>query len=452
MLKFNSISSLFLFFSLSWASACVAGPAEEYSVFQSIEEDWSHYGYVDATGKVAIPPQYHRAYPFAANGLARVLIRDQNDYAFINAAGMVVFGSDKFSRLEDFSSDGLAVAYIEVGKNKYFNGAVTTPIEQAGFINTKGEWIIKPIFSSVDAFASNGLARATDLATGLMGFIGRDGRWRIPPTFQRAGSFSANGLAFATEQKDRNTSINDLWMGYIDAAGSWVIPPRNWSTYPFTPIGIAKVYDRASKKIGYIDGKGDWVWPPTFTDTSRGFGHEGTAIVTLDGDYLKPWLIDTKGEKTPLPGYAPSSYTAPEPPSFSDQGLAVMWDGKGQGVGLIDSKGRWVLPAKFNSIGDNMSPPIFATNGWLFVEHERTPRLVNREGEFSPVFDAYIVNRKKEAALKRAEDARRYPPQNVKRNLMFFGLWALALVVAGFLMVVAFLVWLWKNRHGYRPR
>lgn len=380
----------------AWGMTCRAGPAENLAVFHAADVDLAQRGYVDRTGTVVIPPRYLRAYPFAANGLARVEAQNVG-VGFIDARGEWAIVPGRFGRLGDFGEDGLAVAYVRVGEDSSLGGAVTTPKYRAGFIDARGEWVVAPDFREVYPFAANGLARAVDDRTGLTGFIGTDGAWRIAPTFPRAGDFGADGLAAAVRAGPPDESVTPAPMGYIDATGQWAIAPRDGHAYPFAH-GVAQFTERGTNRSGYVDRTGAWVLAPAFGEGSRPFGPDGRAVVVLD-DYRRPMLVDVHGARIALEG--------PVYSDFSAQGLAVAFNADGTKMGLIDGDGQWVLPAAFASIGDGDAAPEFPPNGWLAVMHEGRPRLVDRSGAFSAAFDAWIVEREAQRSAERAAQAPR---------------------------------------------
>ncbi len=76
-------------------------------------------------------------------------------------------------------------------------------------------------FDRIKGFAENGLAAASYIDKKAMspkwGFIDSQGNWCIKPVYDDAGVFSVNGLA--------PVKIGDFW-GYIDTTGNMVIEPQ----------------------------------------------------------------------------------------------------------------------------------------------------------------------------------------------------------------------------------
>src|SRR5688572_24385123 len=157
------------------------------------------FGYVDASGKVVIKPQFESVGYFAdglawaetadkkvgfidktgawvikpifsvakeidpSTGLARVKIGD--DWSYVNKSGDML--SVKDSEYWGDFSDGLAA-----GKK---DGKV-------GFFNSKGEWVIQPQFEGTRGFKNGYAAVEKDKNWGT---IDTSGNWVIKPTFDR---------------------------------------------------------------------------------------------------------------------------------------------------------------------------------------------------------------------------------------------------------------------------
>ena len=104
-----------------------------------------------------------------------------------------------------------------------------------GYVNTKGEWIIKPQFYHAYDF-SDGLAtvligKRHDLKFAV---IDRSGDYVIEPQTRFISSFS-EGLA-----RSRIGELGDLKYGFIDKAGEFVIEPKFRNVEDFSE-GLAAV-------------------------------------------------------------------------------------------------------------------------------------------------------------------------------------------------------------------
>jgi hypothetical protein len=196
------------------------------------------WGYVDATGSVVIPPQFDSAAPFS-DGLAVVELNHR--FGYIGPDGRFVV-QPKYYKAEPFK-DGLALVctkrpstplgtgeygvslftdftyidrsgreirhpfFAEYASNFSEGLAAVKPgvmlggCAKGGYLNTKGEWSIKPQFDEVHDF-SEGLAAVNEGgkcgAGGKWGYIDRDGGLVIPFEFDFAGNFQ-NGRACVKE-------------------------------------------------------------------------------------------------------------------------------------------------------------------------------------------------------------------------------------------------------------
>ena len=93
-----------------------------------------HYGYIDVTGKLVIPPVFVFAYLFS-DSLA-LLSRDWIHHQYINQAGEVVIALNKGQKGRPFS-EGLAPVMYD---------------DSWGFIDKTGEWVIKRTYRKIDRF------------------------------------------------------------------------------------------------------------------------------------------------------------------------------------------------------------------------------------------------------------------------------------------------------------
>lgn len=221
------------------------------------------YGFIDKTGKFVIEPIYDTASSFK-NSLALVTVytgleRDilaiilREDRAiitkrgFIDKTGAMIVGKTKknhigkFDRADQFS-EGLAAVKID-GK--------------WGYVNTKGETVIKFKFRNAKSFSED-LALAT-IDGKNWGFIDKSGEFVIKPQFTSANEFS-EGLAGVSTDK------NLVNWGFIDKAGNIVIKPDFREVFDFKQ-GVATVFFRDSS-FGYIDKTGKSIFETRFAGAS----------------------------------------------------------------------------------------------------------------------------------------------------------------------------------------
>jgi glucan-binding YG repeat protein len=214
----------------------------------AVEEN-GKWGYINAQGVMIVPTRFDRATHFAANGLAAV--RDNVGWGYINSKGEMVIPAE-FYKAESFGSNGLAL--------------VINKPDEAGYalINTKGEVVLDTsakLSFQVPCFAANGLApkaKKSEANVENWGYTNIKGEWVIQPRFQRVEHFADNGLAAVME--------NDKW-GYINAQGEMVIPVRFQNAQTFTANNLAAVMEKG--KWGYINAKGESVINPRFEEIKK---------------------------------------------------------------------------------------------------------------------------------------------------------------------------------------
>ncbi len=310
------------------------------------------WGFIDATGREVVPPQYSDADDFR-DGLTLVA-KDEQRWGVISAIGSVVvplehkwtdlrlvgggivriqkdrqfalldrkgqpLTSQRFDRTADeFSEDRLAVA---VG-------------DQWGFVDGHGHLAIPPRFSFAGNF-KDGLAKVT--ADGArQGFIDRDGREVIPQVYVSVGEFSEGlvSLAKNTAAEGPNQgrpAVERIRFGFVDRTGKLVLPFEYQGLFsinafvaaghPYFSEGLAAVR-LASGKPAYVDRNGKVALEPNY-DAITPFD-QGLAIVGRrngsESDLLETVyhlsLIDRSGKVV-----TPREYDVLRP--FSD-GLAAV--------------------------------------------------------------------------------------------------------------------------------
>ena len=98
-----------------------------------------------------------------------------------------------------------------------FAGVNDYDLTLAGYIDEKGEWVIRPQFLRAEPFGE-GLAAVQEWATRDYGFIDESGEWVITPRFSSVGWPFRGGLVYA----DVSDDSSERHSGWIDRTGSWV--------------------------------------------------------------------------------------------------------------------------------------------------------------------------------------------------------------------------------------
>ncbi len=193
------------------------------------------YGYCDLEGNIIVAPQFDMGFDFH-DGLAAVKFGEK--WGYITAAGAYVV-TPTYTYASDFSG-GFAVCSLSSGYgiiNK--NGERTSSFsfdyigtcddkgrfpakkgDISGYINSKGEWIIKLDYDFCYSF-TDGAARV--FKDNLWGYINEQGEQIVAPTFVDCGEYR-NGRAFF--------SVDGMTYGFLTLDTSYkvdtgVVTPSN---------------------------------------------------------------------------------------------------------------------------------------------------------------------------------------------------------------------------------
>jgi hypothetical protein len=211
----GAIAALLLLFA-----ACreAPQPALDPQALFPVEQN-GQWGYVTGTGRLAIAPQFDRAYRFVDN---RALVRTDERFGFIDTTGAVV----------------IPARYAAAGH--FSNGrAPVRPDSLWGFVDRAGDLAIPPRF---------GLSAQ---AGGVFGATGRGeaDTVLVPPAVGEAPYFAEGRARIRTD---------GAW-GFIDRSGAVVVPPRYTRAWSFRD-GRARVR-LADGRMGYVTPAGALVWP-----------------------------------------------------------------------------------------------------------------------------------------------------------------------------------------------
>lgn len=208
-----------------------------------------------------------------------------------------------------------------------------------GFINEKGEWVIKPTFDRVLPF-KEGLAAANKgfhfdpknanaCKTGKWGFINSKGEWIVEPTFESVESFQegyAKVNTGAQYRAYRGISLMGGKWGFIKADGSWFIEPNDTLYENFYEGYCAFKVPRGSK-WGYIDAENNTIIEPGYWEAGS-FSQGVAPVMTKDYTYK---YIKANGEqafegnfKKAFPFDGERAFVK----SFSGEAMFIKVDGK----------------------------------------------------------------------------------------------------------------------------
>ncbi len=208
--------------------------ADDHSVFSEgfapvvVGEKW---GFINRQGQLVIPPLFANVYKdtkFSA-GLVPIQAPESYKYGYLDATGKFQI-APQFTAARPFS-EGLAAVKVGDGTEGLW-----------GYIDRTGKFAIRPQFTDSLAGAGEfyeGLAPVAirdsstppnTISNGPTGYIDRTGKFVIPPKFNQGGSPFHGGLAYAhvTFLKTAPSSTNSDYpyeggqMGYIDRQGQFV--------------------------------------------------------------------------------------------------------------------------------------------------------------------------------------------------------------------------------------
>lgn len=238
-----------------------------------------HWGFIDEMGVEIVPPHYGSVGAFR-DGLAAVTVS--------SALWPMVGYIDRSGRLAipaQFQSDcpfSEGRARVERKRRK----SLFRVESEWGYIDSDGAYVVTPRFRFARDF-SEGLAAVQVERDGreIWGYVDRDGRWAIEPGFVAAEDFSEGRAAVRRS--------GESW-SYVDRAGAevLVLAQGRPQSYGFREGRAAvKVGDRT----GYIDPTGAFAIPPRFRSGSR-FGGGLAAVTLADG---RSAYVDTTGRVVP---------------------------------------------------------------------------------------------------------------------------------------------------------
>ncbi|MDB5272383.1 MAG: repeat-containing protein [Chitinophagaceae bacterium] len=230
-----------------------------------IGEKW---GYLNTQGKLSIPAKYERVTEF------------NNGYANVSADGKFLVLDTKGT---ETPVDAPGLVELKPFSEKY--AAFRTADKKLGFIGVDGKVAVPAQFESVGYF-SGGLAWAKDQSKKL-GFINSKGEWVIKPLYTAGKEFDPiSGLAMAKE--------GEVWV-YVSKTGE-VLRVTDADKYNSFSEGFAEA--RKVEKVGFLGPKGQWAIAPQFEDV-RAFKN-GFAAAKSNGKW---GFINTKGEWTAQPQF-----------------------------------------------------------------------------------------------------------------------------------------------------
>lgn len=224
---------------------------------------------------------------FAQEDSELLPVEENKLWGFIDTKGNYVI-KPQFNLVSSFSDD-LALVQLEIGGTSFnSDGKIERKPSKFGYIDKTGNVVLKPIYENVEDFI-DGFApvRIGDkhegrfLYPGKYGFMDKTGKLVIEPQFDNVANYFSEDLMAV--------QVGKKW-GFVDRSRKIVIPPQFDSINEFSE-GLAVVYK--NNKAGYIDKTGKFVIKPQFF-RARNFS-DGMAQVETK-QYGKTGYIDRTGK------------------------------------------------------------------------------------------------------------------------------------------------------------
>lgn len=341
------------------------------------------YGYMDASGKTVIKPQFLSAKGFS-EGLAAVRLK--GTYGYIDLAGTFVI-APVYDLALPFD-EGFAKVFID---GKPF------------FIDPKGKILFQHRYESISAFENHTFASVVT-ASGKCGLIDRSGKLIVDTVFASLDAFP-HGVFIVTslhhEPYPRGENEKPVFeTAVIDSLGNWLVNYGRYKAIGAFKGGYSKVELFVENRKGYtnhegmIDETGTYrftvpakTWRFSYNDEGFHEGLANVAIYSVDPDTVKVWgsymhydycgVVNAKGEivcSNP-DWYELTPFTGNR--AFAKDKKAQWW--------LVDRKGKVLSSQSYDKIlYDAYSKDVeqLFENGKAFVRTEKGWGAIDSTGKY----------------------------------------------------------------------
>lgn len=255
-----------------------------------------------------------------------------------------------------------------------------------GYINDRGEWVIKPQYEYAAQFQSNGYAVVQ--VNGHSGMIDLMGRQVVPPIWDSISSYS-EGRAIVIDKQgfkvmDENGQI------VTDKAYSYIAPYRNERAV----FANVNTDNPDSQRYGYLDLQGHEVIAPQYEDA--GDFHAGKAVVKLKKKSYS--LIDRNGARL-------SSYPYAYVGALGDGLLPFQKESSGK-FGYINERGKIIISPQYRT-----ALPFEDNRAVVDISEDYTSQygLIDRDANFEikPEYNTIRTLGEQRVAIGKAIDPKR---------------------------------------------
>ncbi|MEN0048650.1 MAG: WG repeat-containing protein [Bacteroidota bacterium] len=287
-------------------------------------------GIINKKGEVILPMEYDLSgkvsLPFfqLKSTESYIIIKRDNKYGYVSRDGKQLI-EPRFGKAEPFDQSDLAVVGKKSSKGWRY-----------GFINRKGEVVGTMQYSDIPVgFKDQSLVPVK--LRGKYGYLDKEGILRIRNHFAYAYPFRSTG--YAKVQAIKAYAI-------IDQNGEYVVKPDYGDVKEFRndKVTFYRKESRSSvKSWGVINNKGNMITPPIYS--SLYYYNDANVIIYKNGG---EGIMSIEGERITEPIYNNIEY-------FSEGDCFIV--GKGGKYGLIDRKGKQIVPFKFYHIFEYQPSP-----------------------------------------------------------------------------------------------
>jgi hypothetical protein len=257
-----------------------------------IVDSQDEYGFIDASGKVVITPQFDEVGPFQ-EGLAA--FRQGKRWGFIERSGKVVL-APKWQSVSAFS-EGLAAVVSR--EKEVVTGSGKLIASDTGYVDRSGKYVIPSRFRLVAGDFISGMAAiapepgSEESRRGMAYYLLRNGKAAFPSLKLSAALPFSGGMAMVLllgeDGKERST--------FVDTQGQLLTFPPGFELAGEPGSGLIPAHNEATGQYAYIDPSGKIVF--TLEAQEVNDFSEGLAVVQVKGKYgyIRPdgtWAVPPK--------------------------------------------------------------------------------------------------------------------------------------------------------------
>ena len=275
------------------------------------------WGFMDAKGEVVVSEEFKNMPGYAYDGIAKV--RNEKDKfefykidkkpqqigsTYVNATdfseGMALV-AEEFGYIKGINTKGETLFELSgsgnteiIGTSRCHDGmiAFVDPNERVGYLNKKGEVVVKPIYKSATEY-SNGVARVVD-EDNRIHFIDKKGEkiYTVKAEVWCGTLLSKNEFLYS-DVAERTDDEEKIAFGVMDLTGEKKINASNKYKYLSNGVGDQYIYVGDEKNYGIVDKKGEQIVRAKY-DNIVVFGKQYLAV-KKDGEEYKVEVLDVKG-------------------------------------------------------------------------------------------------------------------------------------------------------------